>query len=156
MYAANVNGYRKVSFWKEKTLLEMTQGEWESLCDGCARCCLHKLQDLETDLVYYTSVACQYLDQDTCRCQNYKQRNELVPSCIILKPSHMEEYSWLPDTCAYRLIHEGKELFWWHHLVSGRDDTVHEANISVNGKCISETHVHPDDFEENIIKWVEQ
>jgi len=144
------------NFWQEKSLAEMSQQEWESLCDGCAQCCLHKLEDEDTGKVHYTSVVCKYLDEPTCRCTNYQDRNVLVPDCVWLTPDTVEAFKWLPTTCAYRLIAEGKDLKWWHPLVSGRVESVHEAGISVRGKCISEDHVHPDNLEENIIRWIEQ
>lgn len=145
-----------MTFWKEKSLKEMTREEWESLCDGCARCCLHKLEDEDTGDVHYTAVACQYLDQDQCRCTEYERRNELVPNCVWLTPDSVEEFQWLPATCAYKLVAEGRDLAWWHPLVSGDPDTVHQAGISVRGKVIDERHVHPDAHEEQIIRWVEQ
>ncbi len=144
-----------MSFWQEKSLAEMSQQEWESLCDGCARCCLHKLEDEDSGEVHYTSVVCKYLDESTCRCTNYQDRGSLVPDCVCLTPDTVEAFKWLPTTCAYRLIAEGKELKWWHPLVSGRAESVAEAGISIRGKCVSEEHVHPDDLEENIIRWVE-
>jgi len=133
----------------------MSQQEWESLCDGCARCCLHKLEDDDSGEIHYTSVVCKYLDQPSCRCMNYQDRHSLVPDCVLLTPDTIETYKWLPTTCAYRLVAEGKDLEWWHPLVSGRAETVQEAGISVRGKCISEEHVHPDNYEDNIIRWVE-
>jgi len=144
-----------MSFWQEKSLAEMSQQEWESLCDGCARCCLHKLEDEDSGEVHYTSVVCKYLDESTCRCTNYQDRSSLVPDCVWLTPDTVEAFKWLPTTCAYRLIAEGKDLKWWHPLVSGRAESVAEAGISIRGKCVSEEHVHPDDLEENIIRWVE-
>ena len=144
-----------MSFWQEKSLAEMSRQEWESLCDGCARCCLHKLEDEDSGKVHYTSVVCRYLDESTCRCTDYQNRSSLVPDCVWLTPDTAEAFKWLPTTCAYRLIAEGKDLKWWHPLVSGRPESVAEAGISIRGKCISEEHVHPDDLEENIIRWVE-
>jgi len=143
-------------FWKEKSIFDMSAQEWESLCDGCARCCLHKLEDEESDEVHYTSVACQYLNEDRCSCTQYEKRTTLVPECIQLTPVGALDYGWLPNTCAYRLVAEGKDLKWWHPLVSGLSKTVHEAGISVKEKCISELYVHPDAMEEHIITWVEQ
>ena len=143
-------------FWKDKSLFEMSTEEWESLCDGCARCCLHKLEDEDTGDVHYTAVVCRYLDQEACRCTEYEDRTKLVPDCIQLTPVGALDYSWLPGTCAYRVLAEGRELAWWHPLVSGSKNTVHEAGISVTGKCVSELHVHPDAMEEQIITWVEQ
>ncbi|MBL6691480.1 MAG: YcgN family cysteine cluster protein [Pseudomonadales bacterium] len=137
-------------------MIEMTSEEWESLCDGCARCCLHKLEDVDTDKVHYTSIVCRFLDQDACNCTQYERRSELVPDCVKLTPVGALDYTWLPNTCAYRMVAEGKDLEWWHPLVSGDRETVHEAGISVKGKCISELYVHPDSVEDQIIHWVEQ
>ena len=134
----------------------MSAQEWESLCDGCARCCLHKLEDEESEEVHYTSVVCQYLNEDKCACTRYEERTILVPDCIQLTPVGAVDYWWLPTTCAYRLVAEGKDLEWWHPLVSGSPDTVHEAGISVKGKCTSELYVHPDAMEDRIITWVKQ
>jgi uncharacterized cysteine cluster protein YcgN (CxxCxxCC family) len=145
-----------MKFWETKTLRQMSSEEWESLCDGCARCCLHKLEDEESEEVFYTDVACQYLEQDACRCTEYQDRNRLVPNCVWLTPDDVDTFHWLPTTCAYRLIAEGQALPSWHPLVSGRVESVHEAGISVAGRCVSEAFVHDEDFEDRIIHWVEQ
>ncbi|HKI74916.1 MAG TPA: YcgN family cysteine cluster protein [Pseudomonadales bacterium] len=142
-------------FWKTTALADMSREEWESLCDGCARCCLHKLEDVDTGEVHYTSVACRYLGDD-CRCGHYPRRHRLVPDCVVLTPRRVREFKWLPTTCAYRLLAEGKDLAWWHPLVSGDPDTVHSAGISVQGKTVDERYVHPDDYEARIIRWVNQ
>jgi hypothetical protein len=143
------------AFWLRKSLEEMTVDEWESLCDGCARCCLHKLEDEDDGEVFYTRVVCRYLDEQRCRCRRYPERHTLVPNCVWLKPEYVTEFRWLPASCAYRLVAEGKDLAWWHPLVSGNPDSVHEAGISVRGKILSENYVHPDGMEEHIIHWVE-
>lgn len=117
-------------FWRSKTLEQMTPMEWESLCDGCALCCLHKIEDEDTDEVFYTTVVCHLMD-DNCRCTQYEKRTELVPSCVKLRPEDVSEFHWLPPTCAYRLVYEGKDLPEWHPLLSGRDDSVIKANASV-------------------------
>ena len=145
-----------MKFWETKTLRQMSSEEWESLCDGCARCCLHKLEDEESEEVFYTDVACQYLEQDACRCTEYQDRNRLVPNCVWLTPDDVDTFHWLPTTCAYRLIAEGQALPSWHPLVSGCAESVHEAGISVAGRCVSEAFVHDEDFEDRIIHWVEQ
>lgn len=145
-----------MKFWETKTLRQMSSEEWESLCDGCARCCLHKLEDEESEEVFYTDVACQYLEQDACRCTEYQDRNRLVPNCVWLTPDDVDTFHWLPTTCAYRLVAEGQALPSWHPLVSGRAESVHEAGISVAGRCVSEAFVHDEDFEDRIIRWVEQ
>ncbi len=143
------------AFWQQKTLQEMTQQEWESLCDGCAKCCLVKLQDEDTDEVAYTNVVCQYSEPDSCQCTEYQQRNKLVPHCVWLKPEMVDEFFWLPATCAYRLIAEGKDLEQWHPLISGDANSVHESGNSIKDKVFSEANIHPDDVEEYIIHWVE-
>jgi uncharacterized cysteine cluster protein YcgN (CxxCxxCC family) len=118
-------------FWRRKTLREMTPAEWESLCDGCALCCLHKVEDEDTQEVFYTTVVCHLLDLDNCHCTEYQRRCQLVPSCIKLAPEDVEAFEWLPPTCAYRLVHEGKDLPEWHPLVSGDRESVIRANASV-------------------------
>ncbi len=142
-------------FWQKKPLNELTREEWESLCDGCAKCCLHKLEDEETDEVFYTKVVCRYMDAKNCRCTVYEKRTDLVPNCVRLQPDDVPVFHWLPSTCAYRLVAEGKPLEWWHPLISGSKDTVHEAGISIKGRSLSEEFVHPDGWDEHIITWVE-
>jgi uncharacterized cysteine cluster protein YcgN (CxxCxxCC family) len=143
------------SWWDVKPLDSLTREEWESLCDGCAKCCLHKLQDADTDEVFYTKVRCRYLDEDNCRCSDYDNRSRLMPNCIQLSPDNLDDLAWLPATCAYRLRFEGNPLPDWHPLVSGRSDSVHTSGISIRGRAISDEYVHPDGFEEHIITWVE-
>ena len=143
------------AFWRTKSLAELNREEWEALCDGCAQCCLLKLEDVETGRIGYTSVACHLLDLDSCRCTKYPERHVLVPDCIEFDASAVDALHWLPETCAYRLRAEGRELPWWHHLVSGDRDTVHRAGISVRGRALSEAHVHPMDVENRIVHWIE-
>jgi len=143
-------------YWETKTLSEMTDPEWESLCDGCARCCLHKLEDEDTGEVFYTSVVCRFLDHDNCRCGDYANRNKNVPNCVHLTLKNIDEFHWLPDTCAYRVLSEGKQLADWHPLNSGTKASVKQAGISISGRAIDERHVHPDGYEEHIIHWVNQ
>jgi uncharacterized cysteine cluster protein YcgN (CxxCxxCC family) len=143
------------AFWNIKPLDEMSADEWESLCDGCGRCCLHKLEDIDTGLYFYTNVACQLLDCETCRCTNYSQRRTLVKDCVLLSPTGGDQYSWLPVTCAYRRLAEGKSLEWWHPLISGDPETVHEAGISVRGRTVSENTVSTEQQEDHIIGWIE-
>jgi len=140
-------------FWKEKTLLEMSDTEWESLCDGCGLCCLNKLEDWETGEIAWTSIHCTLLDGDTCRCKDYENRQKTVPDCIRLTPKSVHEISWLPPTCAYGLVRDGEDLKWWHPLVSGNPETVHEAGISVRGQTISEDGIDIEDYEDYLVDW---
>ncbi|MEN6543977.1 YcgN family cysteine cluster protein [Parvibaculum sp.] len=140
-------------FWKRKTLEEMTRKEWESLCDGCAKCCLVKLEDEDTLEISFTSSVCKLLDCDTCRCKDYPNRSKLVPDCVQLTPEVIYEVSWMPPSCAYRLIAEGKDLPSWHPLVSGETESVHRAGMSVRGKVISEEEVDFDDICDYIVDW---
>lgn len=144
----------EVSFWQRKSLSEMSVVEWESLCDGCGRCCLHRLEEEESGELYTTNVACRLLDSHSCRCSDYANRKQQVSDCIQLRAEDVKGYSWLPATCAYRMLEEGRPLEDWHPLISGRAESVHEAGISVRGCVISEDLVHPDDFEDHIVQWV--
>ena len=129
-------------FWRIKALEDLTAPEWESLCDGCGRCCLIKLEDEDSGEVHYTDVGCTLLDAGTCRCRDYERRQQQVPDCLRLTPQVVRSTSWLPATCGYRLVAEGRDLAWWHPLVSGTADTVHEAGISVRGRVAG----HEGDF----------
>ena len=142
-------------FWKTKPLGELTKAEWESLCDGCARCCLIKIEDEGTAGLAYTRVVCRYLQQERCQCTCYEQRTERVPTCHRLNPNNLKDIYFMPRTCAYRMLAEQRALCWWHPLVSGSEDSVHEAGISVRGKVLSEEHVHPEDWEAHVVDWVE-
>lgn len=142
-----MNSNCREPFWESKPLEQMTQKEWEALCDGCGRCCLQKLEDRKTGKVQYTWVACYLFDTVACRCTNYAERIRLVKGCSVLTPSRVRAYRWLPGTCAYRLVAEGKKLPCWHPLITGDRNSVHAAGISVKGRAISETHVHPDEVE---------
>ncbi|MEL6289853.1 MAG: YcgN family cysteine cluster protein [Pseudomonadota bacterium] len=131
-------------FWERKSLEQMTRDEWESLCDGCGKCCLVKLIDDDTDELIHTRVACTLLDIGACRCSNYARRHQRVPDCIRLDPAAITELDWLPETCAYRRVQEGRGLAWWHPLVSGDPSTVHAAGVSVRSFAISEDKVDHD------------
>lgn len=142
-------------FWRTKSLAELTPEQWEALCDGCAQCCLLKLEDEDDGRVAYTRVTCRLLDLDSCRCTHYAERHTRVPDCIEFDAAAVAALHWLPETCAYRLRSEGRELPAWHYLVSGDRNSVHAAGISVRGRALCETHVHPQDIETHIVRWVE-
>ena len=142
------------AFWKTKRLSEMNDEEWESLCDRCAQCCQVKLEDEATGAIGYTRVVCRLLDTTRCRCTHYPDRHEHVPDCITIDAYSVSTLDWLPATCAYRLVARGEDLAWWHPLVSGDPNTVHRAGISVRGRVVSEQHVHPDELELHVVRWV--
>lgn len=141
-------------FWKTKTLEEMSRDEWESLCDGCGKCCLAKLEDEDSAEIYWTSVGCRLFDAGSCRCKDYSNRLALVPDCVELTPQKVRSLTWLPSSCAYRLVGEGKDLAWWHHLVSGSRETVHAAGRSVRNKVTAlETELHAvDDYFDHVLE----
>ena len=144
----------EVPFWRRKSLDRMTDLEWESLCDGCGRCCLNKLEEENTDRTFYTDVGCRLLDGNTCRCRDYAHRSDKVDDCVRLTPKNLKSITWLPPTCAYVLVAAGKDLYWWHPLVSGDSETVHEAGISVRGRVrANETQVSDDMLEDYIVSW---
>lgn len=140
-------------FWKRKQLEEMTRPEWESLCDGCAKCCLVKLEDEDTAEILYTDVVCSLLDCEACACTDYPNRSVRVPTCVTLTPDNLAELDWMPETCAYRLIRDGQDLPWWHPLVSGEKESVHLAGISVRGKVVSEDDVTDEELDGRIVSW---
>jgi uncharacterized cysteine cluster protein YcgN (CxxCxxCC family) len=132
----------KDQYWKRKSLAEMTSDEWERLCDGCAQCCMVKLEDEDTGEVFYTDVACRLLDPQRCRCTDYGNRAKRVAGCLVLAVDRPENFGWLPESCAYRRLAFGQDLPDWHPLLTGRPGSVHEAGISVRGRVISETETH--------------
>jgi len=140
-------------FWKEKTLEELTPEEWEALCDGCGKCCLFKLINKNTKKVEYTNVTCKYLNLDDIQCMHYADRHTLVPDCVILTPELVRQFDWLPDTCAYKLLAQGKDLKWWHPLISGDRKSVLMAGVSIKGKVVSEDDIDPNDLEDMIVNW---
>jgi uncharacterized cysteine cluster protein YcgN (CxxCxxCC family) len=140
-------------FWRRRTLDEMTEAEWESLCDGCGRCCLNKLEDWDTGEITWTNVACRLLDGESCRCRDYPNRQRIVPDCLQLTAESVPTLSWLPPTCAYRLVDEGRDLYWWHPLVSGDPETVHAAGVSVRGRTISEIGIADAELEQHVADW---
>lgn len=140
-------------FWKTRRLDQMSTAEWESLCDGCAKCCLLKLEDEDTGEIAYTRLHCRLLDAGTCRCSDYDNRKKFVPDCVKLTPKKIEEIKWMPRSCAYRLIAEGADLPDWHHLVCGDRDRVHTEGHSIMGRTKSEDTVLEEDQIDWIIDW---
>src|SRR6202042_1919423 len=144
----------EIPFWKRKSLDKMTNPEWESLCDGCGKCCLNKLEEEVTDRTYYTNVGCRLLDGETCRCRDYPNRQKEVDDCVRLTPKSLKAITWLPPSCAYVLLAAGKDLYWWHPLVSGDPETVHAAGVSVRGRMSATEETVPDeDLEDYIVSW---
>lgn len=142
---------KKLPFWKTKKLEEMSPAEWESLCDGCGRCCMVKLEDEDTGTVHLTRLSCGLLNTRTCRCKSYEKRFSLMPDCIEITVEKVRNLAWLPKSCGYRRVAEGRDLAWWHPLISGSPETVHEAGISVRGVAMSEKRVAPENHERYII-----
>ncbi len=140
------------TFWEKIPLEKMNATQWESLCDSCGKCCLHKLEDEDSGKIYVCNVACKLMDVETCRCLDYKNRKKQVPDCTVLTVERIAEFHWLPETCAYRLLAEGTPLFEWHPLVSGDASTVHSAGISVRGRVVTE--IDADDLYQHITDWV--
>ena len=141
-------------FWKKYPLDALNAQEWEALCDGCGLCCLVKLEDEDTQEVAYTKVACKLLDCTTARCSNYPERLDYVPDCIQLTPEKLRQIHWLPASCAYRRLNEGKSLPSWHYLNTGSRQSVIQARKSAAGRCISETEVDEEQIDEYIVRWV--
>lgn len=141
-------------FWKTTALEAMSREQWESLCDGCGKCCLSKLEDDDTGDIYWTSVGCRLFDAGTCRCSDYANRFARVPDCVGLTPQNVRTISWLPSSCAYRLIAEGRDLYWWHPLISGSVETVHEAGISMRGRVTASESdmVEPEDYFDHVLE----
>jgi len=139
------------AFWENIKLAQMTDQQWESLCDGCGRCCLLKLEDEETSELYFTNVSCHLLNIEKCRCNDYQNRKFLVPECLNVRKMHLSEYQWLPETCAYRLLAQGKSLPVWHPLISKNESSVQSAGIKVSAFAVSEEHIHPDQLSEHVI-----
>lgn len=140
-------------FWEHKKMTDLSQPEWEALCDGCGKCCLNKLEDEDTGEVALTRVACRLFDDSTCRCAQYPVRHQFVPECIVLSPANLDRnLYWMPDTCAYKLLHQGQPLFDWHPLISGTPDSVHGARVSMINATVPEFEIDEDDWEDHIIE----
>ncbi len=145
---------RAPPFWRTKRLGEMSRAEWESLCDGCGKCCLIKLEDADTGRVDYTDVACHLLDTDSCRCTDYRNRHRRVPDCVRLDPRRLDEIvGWMPSTCAYRLLAEGRDLPDWHPLVSGDPGSVERAGVSIRGRAVGDADLDVDALAARIVDW---
>lgn len=140
------------AFWEDKHLDELSNAEWEALCDGCARCCMVKLEDADSGELHHTNVACHLLDRDTCRCRDYTHRRQRVPVCLDVRPLDEEKLAQLPSTCAYRCLAEGHPLPAWHPLISGTPESVHDAGISMRGRCFSEENIHPQQLPDHVIE----
>ncbi len=145
-----VNAPATVRFWETTPLAQLDTAQWEALCDGCGKCCLHKLEDEETSQFFPTNVACRLLNRRSGRCSDYQHRHDFVPDCIRLTPEKLTELAWLPPTCAYRLVSEEKPLPGWHHLITGDLESVHIAGMSVRGWTISENEA--DDLEFHMVE----
>ena len=141
-------------FWKKYSLTELNSAEWEALCDGCGLCCLIKLEDEELQEIAYTKVACKLLDCQTAQCSNYSQRVQHVPDCIQLTPEKLANIQWLPASCAYRRLEQGKSLPSWHYLNSGKRSSIIQAKKSAAGRCISEVEVDEEQIEDYIVRWI--
>lgn len=142
-------------YWRRKTLAEMSRSEWEGLCDGCGRCCLVKIE-ADDGAVHYTDVACRLLDPRSCRCRDYPRRHQRVPGCARLKPDNIAQLGWLPPSCAYRRLAEGRDLPWWHPLRTGTKESVHWAGISVRGRTLSEIEVDEAELWDRCVRWPTQ
>jgi uncharacterized cysteine cluster protein YcgN (CxxCxxCC family) len=140
-------------FWEKKPINALSDAEWEALCDGCGKCCLNKIEDEDTGRVYLTRVACRLFDDSTCRCGQYEIRHQFVPECIVLRPDNIDQHAyWMPRTCAYRLLWQGKPLPAWHPLLSGDPETVHDAGVSMRHLTVPEFEVSEDDWEDHLIE----
>ena len=140
-------------FWETKNLIDMNENEWESLCDKCGKCCVIKLEDFDTQEVHYTNVSCKLLCEKSASCKNYENRKSLVPDCIILSPDNLKDLKWMPETCAYKLLNEGKELPYWHPLLSGNDKEIVNSGNSVKNRVTNENKIKIKDLPDYIFNW---
>ena len=141
------------NFWKTKSLVDFSTEEWEALCDGCGKCCLHKIEYADTGEIEYTNVACTLLNDNSCKCKDYNNRHKKIPDCLVITAQKISTIKWLPDTCAYKLVWEGKDLYWWHYLKSGSHQSIHDAGVSVRGRTISEDE--DVDLHDHVVDWIE-
>ena len=140
-------------FWETKNLIDMNENEWESLCDKCGKCCVIKLEDFDTQEVHYTNVSCKLLCEKSASCKNYENRKSLVPDCIILSPDNLKDLKWMPETCAYKLLNEGKELPYWHPLLSGNDKEIVNSGNSVKNRVTNENKIKIKNLPDYIFNW---
>tara|TARA_B110001452_G_scaffold142751_1_gene118748 strand:+ start:671 stop:1105 length:435 start_codon:yes stop_codon:yes gene_type:complete len=141
------------NFWETKNLIDMNENEWESLCDKCGKCCVIKLEDFDTQEVHYTNVSCKLLCEKSASCKNYENRKSLVPDCIILSPDNLKDLKWMPETCAYKLLNEGKELPYWHPLLSGNDKEIVNSGNSVKNRVTNENKIKIKNLPDYIFNW---
>ena len=143
------------NFWRTKALKDMNKAEWEALCDRCSKCCVISLEDADSGVLYRTDVSCKMFDTAACQCSNYAERKQYVPDCVQLTPKNVPKLDWLPGTCAYRLVAEGRDLYWWHPLISGTFESVHAANASAKNKTRPEGRLKTPGLMKRIINWPE-
>ena len=140
-------------FWETKNLIDMNKNEWESLCDKCGKCCVIKLEDFDTQEVHYTNVSCKLLCEKSASCKDYENRKSIVPDCIILSPDNLKDLKWMPETCAYKLLNEGKNLPYWHPLLSGNDKEIVNSGNSVKNRVTNENEIKIKDLPDYIFNW---
>ena len=150
---ANPPTATRLRFWENFALDELNDAEWEALCDGCGRCCLQKLENQDTGEAHTTDLSCSQLDTTTCRCQDYPNRQSIVPDCLTVRPLNEDKLRWLPSSCAYRRLAEGRELAQWHPLISGDANSVHAAGIGMAGRCVSEHTVPLHEWPRRLLDW---
>ena len=140
-------------FWETKNLIDMNENEWESLCDKCGKCCVIKLEDLDTQKVHYTNISCKLLCEKSASCKDYENRKSIVPDCIILSPDNLKDLKWMPKTCAYKLLNEGKNLPYWHPLLSGNDKEIVNSGNSVKNRVTNENEIKIKNLPDYIFNW---
>ena len=140
-------------FWETKNLIDMNENEWESLCDKCGKCCVIKLEDFDTQQVHYTNVSCKLLCEKSASCKDYENRKSIVPDCIILSPDNLKDLKWMPETCAYKLLNEGKNLPYWHPLLCGNDKEIVNSGNSVKNRVTNENEIKIKNLPDYIFNW---